>query len=413
MGGSMQPPQYYGEMASAIKESAQMQADSAQKAMDIANEQFDKSLATINQQYAQARGDLAPYRDIGTSATNEMYDLMGLENPNMNADAGKALGAAFNQMTSNGALSPEVAKILSDKGVSGFENYNTLAQLMNAAGQDTATRAGSIAQQELGPNAQYTGAQAGNPNYASTIDPRFKGQIDAGLASRGYKQGTGNDGDNTKGQSQVPIEPSYNMKAIMDNPDLLAKYNSLGLPALQKFDKEAAMARQTETLRNTPGYQFAFTQGQDALENSAAARGMLGSGNTFKEITDYGQGMADQTYQKRIQNLSNLMNTGQSAAAMSAQQAQSQGQDIAAMDKSLGDTLGSGEMAKGNALAQGNITSKRWDILQDAQNQQSKNAMIGQGFGMIGNVMGAMGGMGGMKKGGKIKKGTKKVMGEC
>lgn len=51
------------------------------------------------------------------------------------------------------------------------------------------------------------------------------------------------------------------------------------------------------TEQNDPGYKFRLEQGQKALENSAAARGGLLSGNTAKAITQYGQDYASNEYQ--------------------------------------------------------------------------------------------------------------------
>jgi len=46
-----------------------------------------------------------------------------------------------------------------------------------------------------------------------------------------------------------------------------------------------------------PGYQFRLKQGQQALENSASARGTLRGGAQLKALTDYAQGAASQEYQ--------------------------------------------------------------------------------------------------------------------
>lgn len=45
-----------------------------------------------------------------------------------------------------------------------------------------------------------------------------------------------------------------------------------------------------------PGYQFRLSEGQKALDRSAASRGMLLSGAQVKGSTDYNQGMASQEY---------------------------------------------------------------------------------------------------------------------
>lgn len=45
-----------------------------------------------------------------------------------------------------------------------------------------------------------------------------------------------------------------------------------------------------------PGYQFRLGQGTGALERSAAARGVLRTGGTLKDLLEYGQNFASQEY---------------------------------------------------------------------------------------------------------------------
>lgn len=47
---------------------------------------------------------------------------------------------------------------------------------------------------------------------------------------------------------------------------------------------------------NDPGYQFRANEGRRALEQSAAAKGVLGSGGTLKNIDAWGQNFAKQEY---------------------------------------------------------------------------------------------------------------------
>lgn len=47
---------------------------------------------------------------------------------------------------------------------------------------------------------------------------------------------------------------------------------------------------------NDPGYQFRTQEGQRQLEASAASKGVLNSGGTLKDITNYGQNAASQEY---------------------------------------------------------------------------------------------------------------------
>jgi len=47
---------------------------------------------------------------------------------------------------------------------------------------------------------------------------------------------------------------------------------------------------------NEPGYQFRARAGEDALQRSAAARGVLRTGGTLKDIVEYGQNFAANEY---------------------------------------------------------------------------------------------------------------------
>lgn len=52
----------------------------------------------------------------------------------------------------------------------------------------------------------------------------------------------------------------------------------------------------------TPGYQFQLQQGENALQNSAAARGGLLSGRTLGDMNTYAQGLASSNYQNTFNN---------------------------------------------------------------------------------------------------------------
>jgi len=106
------------------------------------------------------------------------------------------------------------------------------------------------------------------------------------------------------------------------------------------------------TLAATPGYQFAFQQGEDALTNSLAARG-VGGGNAAKAIAGYGQGLASQTYQQQIANLLGLTGIGESAAAQQGSFGTSTGNSLASLLTGSGNAQAAGIIGQGNALAGG------------------------------------------------------------
>lgn len=66
-------------------------------------------------------------------------------------------------------------------------------------------------------------------------------------------------------------------------------------------------------LRASPEYQFSLGEGTRALENSAAAKGGLLSGNFARGITEFGQGLASKQIGNYISNLQNIGTMGSGA----------------------------------------------------------------------------------------------------
>lgn len=96
--------------------------------------------------------------------------------------------------------------------------------------------------------------------------------------------------------------------------------------------------------KNDPAYQFEMEQGQNAIQNSAAARGLSQGGAVLADLTKYGQGLAathyndafarakqqfDTNQNATLANLQALINSGNSANAISSQAEQNLGGQIA------------------------------------------------------------------------------------
>lgn len=129
---------------------------------------------------------------------------------------------------------------------------------------------------------------------------------------------------------------------------------------------DAATAQQNAfaQFRTDPGYQFAFDEGSKALQNSAAARGILNSGATAKALTRYGQGVADQQYGNYFARLQSLAGLGQSATGATAQ---------------------AGQAAAGNAgnalMAGGNARASAYGGAATAANQGIQNYLMAGALG--------------------------------
>jgi len=71
------------------------------------------------------------------------------------------------------------------------------------------------------------------------------------------------------------------------------------------------LLRDPSKVQQTAGYQFALDQGNQSINRSAAAKGMLNSGNVLAELAKYGQGMASQQYDTETNRLASLMQNAQ------------------------------------------------------------------------------------------------------
>lgn len=68
------------------------------------------------------------------------------------------------------------------------------------------------------------------------------------------------------------------------------------------------------SFKESPDYQFAFDQGLQGLDRSAAARGSLYSGGHSADLMKFGQGLASQNYGNFYNRLAGLSGAGQTTA---------------------------------------------------------------------------------------------------
>lgn len=101
---------------------------------------------------------------------------------------------------------------------------------------------------------------------------------------------------------------------------------------------------------NSPDYNFAFQQGQNATQNLLSAKGNLLSGSGLTALTNYGQGLASQQYQNYVGRLQQLANMGVSAGASLNGTGTSTGSQVGSTYGQLGTAQASGIMGGYNAL---------------------------------------------------------------
>ena len=139
--------------------------------------------------------------------------------------------------------------------------------------------------------------------------------------------------------------------------ELLGLGGNAGAAGYGKYGKDFSMS----DYQADPGYAFRLSEGQKALERSAAARGGLISGGALKAATRYGQDMGSQEYQNafnryqtnrsnQLQPLGNLMASGQSAASNQGTAAGNYGTNAGQAYMAAGQAIGAGQLGVGNTI---------------------------------------------------------------
>jgi len=159
----------------------------------------------------------------------------------------------------------------------------------------------------------------------------------------------------------------------------------------------------------TPGYQFQLEQGQNAVQNSAGARGGLVSGNAATALDRYSQGLAASNYQQVYNNamqeylnnfniyntnqanqynrLASLAGVGQTAATTLGNQGQAAANNVAGIGATIGGQVGQNINNAGAATASGYVGAANagQGALNGIYGNQLLAALLGGNYGGSGS----------------------------
>jgi hypothetical protein len=171
-------------------------------------------------------------------------------------------------------------------------------------------------------------------------------------------------------ERQVQLQEPFRQVGVNALPELVeaSRYTPFGM----------------EQFQTDPGYGFRLKEGLRALENSAAARGGLLSGNTMRGITRYGQGLASDEFSNafnryqiernaRLNPLQALAGVGQTSTNTLSNAAGQLGGSLSNLAVGAGNARASGYAGMANALASGLGQGLNYYQGQQAQKQQQNN----------------------------------------
>jgi len=182
-------------------------------------------------------------------------------------------------------------------------------------------------------------------------------------------------------RSTAAQERMFNRQVELQEPFRQAGVNALPeLIAASRYDPFTM-----DKFQQDPGYAFRMKEGLRALENTAAARGGLLSGNAMRGLTRYGQGLASEEFGNafnryqaeraaRLNPLQSLAGMGQTNAANIANQAGQFGQAMGANIIGAGNARASGYMGTANAISNALGQGLNYYQNQDLMNLYKQNA---------------------------------------
>ena len=168
-----------------------------------------------------------------------------------------------------------------------------------------------------------------------------------------------------------------------------------------------------QDLQNTPGYNFQLQQGLQSVNNSAAAKGTLLSGQQVKAVNDYAQGQASTGYQSAwdraqqayqaafarnqsqknntFSQLQSMANNGQQAATTQGNYSMQGASALAGASSNYANNYGSLQLHEGQL--QGQLAQ---NIGSSVSSGTQGYSMAGGGGGTSGSIVTSSGGTGGL-----------------
>ena len=194
--------------------------------------------------------------------------------------------------------------------------------MANKAWQDMVNGGGSVTQQgilddiyaSINRGQGYSMAGTGAQNYAdraAAINERdrqtqLKYLLNAGFNTGGWGAG-GADGSGGGGGGANPFSVGSSSSSSGGPVPTLNTTNRFEPGLSDAEGRLRSLLDNPNSIQQTAAYKFRFNQGQEALQRSLGAKGLLNSGNRLMELTKYGQDMGSQEYDNQFGRIKDLV----------------------------------------------------------------------------------------------------------
>jgi hypothetical protein len=259
------------------------------------------SAAQTMAMFNTTQANLAPFINLGKGAASELGNFLGIPAAPAATSAAPGtpgpMGPAGGMVSGGNLLTPAVVGIQSANGNppgAPGSAFQTVGDLINAGitdlgnGTSLAQNSDTGAWMVVGANGTPTldGLSLSSP--LSAIGPGFGGS--GGAAPAPAPAAAAGPPPPGFGAGVTP----FPMPGTGGTPPVPGAPTPPPIPG--------AFAPTMDQLSQTPGYQFTLQQGEQAVQNSAAALGLGSSGPALKGAVNYAEGLAGTTYQQQFNN---------------------------------------------------------------------------------------------------------------
>jgi hypothetical protein len=174
--------------------------------------------------------------------------------------------------------------------------------------------------------------------------------LSAGIGAIGSSRAASAQADAAKAQMK------FTKKVYRQSKRNLKPYREMGQEAIQPYMYNMGLAERPENyvdFTGTPGYDFRFNEGTNAVQSLASARGSLHSGRTMEALNRFGQGIASEEYGGYMNRMRDLIGVGQNASVQTADSGYNAMQGMMGGLSNYGNAQAAGSIGMANALTQG------------------------------------------------------------
>lgn len=378
--------------ANAAGNAASTQANAADQAAQLQYQASQNALQFQEQQYNQSQANLQPWLQGGANANTQLQYLMGIgPNPGSSTTAGgpSPIPGMPGQVSGGPSMPTGATPQVSQGSTAGPGNYGRPSPgvaLPASSTPQSGAMAATPGMAQLG--TLMSGQTTGNTGSAPVGGTPSQVATPAGGAAPQSQSLGGLMGIPPQGNTGATPAPSVPGAAPGTSPvgtvdPSLGGYGSL----MQAYPGGSFVAPTAEEGMQSPGTQAALGLGDQALQQSAAARGSLLTGGTAEALDQFGQNLGAQNYQNTYNNAFNTYSQGYNQWSQQQAKQYNQLAALAGLGQTTASTLGTLGANASNAVSS-NLLNTGSQIGQDLNNAGAANAS-----GIVGSANAYTGGL--------------------